>query len=193
MLDRRSWALGVGSAAMGLFWGTEAYATTARGLSLEQLVRHSERVILGMPAEKTSAWELYRGSRRIVTTTRLLQEEEWLDGVARQEEVFITTLGGRVGDLGQKIPGEAHLREGEQCVLFVGPATEGRRRVVAMGQGHYPVSDDERLRKLRLSPSLPHLVGKRAGPDAPVRAQRAVDVLAGRSVSDARDLIRSVR
>lgn len=193
MISRRAFGVGLGALGIELVSLGTAQATSAVALSLEQLVRRSHRVILGTPVAAEAHWESVAGSRRIVTTTRILQEADWLADEDESDELLVATLGGRVGDLGQKVPGEAALVPGESSVLFVSEENDGRRRVVAMGQGHYPLAQKDKLRVLRASPSIPHLFGKLASPGAPLRAQRAVDVLSGRSLESARDLIRGAR
>ncbi len=193
MISRRGFGAGLGALGLQLSWWGSAGATTAIGVSLEELVAESARVVLGEPVGAESSWELVAGTRRIVTTTRVLQHEDWLADSTESDELLVLTLGGRIGDLAQKVPGEATLRQGELCLLFVARETELRRRVIAMGQGHYPIEQGKTARVLRTSPSLPHLVGKPVAPAAPPQKQRAVDALSGLSLTDARALIQGAR
>lgn len=203
-MNRRSWGLSVGTLATvlgfeGAFAAT-AHASTALALSLAQLVSRSDRVVLGLPVSATSSWESVAGQRRIVTRTRVVQSEDWLADDSLPDELFVVTLGGRVGDVGQKVAGEAHLQVDERCLLFVGKENKLARPVIGMGQGHYPIErvaaenpSGPKISRLARSRSLPYLVGRPTRPGAPRREQRAVDVLSGVSLADAQDLVRGAR
>ncbi len=193
ILHRRQFGVLLGALSAGLLIPQEAYASTLLALSLEDLVGRSERVIVGVPVLAESEWASVAGSRRIVTYTRVVQQQDWLSDADKTDEVIVVTMGGRVGDIQQKVPGEASLRSEERCVLFAGPEGSGFRRVMGMGQGHYPIRDDEKIAHLQRGSSMPHLVGEKRGADAPPRRRRAVDVLDGASLAAARDLVREAR
>lgn len=172
--------LGVGVTLGGvLLLPTEAFATTARKLSLEQLVSASFRISLVNPVEKHSTWETLAGRRAIVTYTRILIEEQWAEG--SESEELVRTLGGRVGDIQQKAFGEASLRKGERCLVFLSKASAGARQVIGMAQGHYRVEGQATGGKLFHSKQLPKLVG---------RGPAAVEALHEKTVAEARAAIR---
>ncbi len=193
ILRRRQFGVLCGALSTGILIPQGAYASTVLALSLEDLVGRSERVVVGVPVLSESEWASVAGSRRIVTYTRVVQEQDWLSDEEKTDEVIVVTMGGRVGDIQQKVSGEAALRPEERCVLFAGPEGSGFRRVMGMGQGHYPIRDDEKIAHLQRSPSMPHLVGEKRGADAPPRRRRAVDVLDGASLTAARDLVLGAR
>jgi hypothetical protein len=63
---------------------------------------------------------------------------------------MVRTLGGRVGDLGQLVPGEAPMRKDATAALFLEPVATDVFGVSAMAQGHYPVQADAKgVRVLR--------------------------------------------
>jgi hypothetical protein len=107
----------------------------------------------------------------------------------------VMTLGGKVGDLRQKVPGEATLTLGQRVLLFATlPAADGVRSIVGMSQGKYDIvaggaSGGDVLRQ---SAQMPHLVRARPKPGLPP-APVAIEVLAGKSIKDARFLLRGVR
>ncbi|MBX3181613.1 MAG: hypothetical protein KIT72_12910 [Polyangiaceae bacterium] len=144
---------GAAGAALALL-GAPARASLARAISLQALTRGSRHVVVGTPADSYSVWEEVGGRRRIVTYTRLLVEE----AIARLDpapELMVRTLGGRIGDTGQIVHGEAVLAAERPCVLFVGG---GDVLVVqGMGQGEYPLVAGSSERRLALSPRLGEL------------------------------------
>jgi hypothetical protein len=99
-----------------------------------------------------------------------------------QDELLVRTLGGRVGDIGELVHGEAMLSLGARGVLFVMPA-RGVLTVTAMAQGHYPLRRDtagaERLRRSPEASELLHEAGS------------AVKRLPGLQVAEARTLLRA--
>jgi hypothetical protein len=99
----------------------------------------------------------------------------------RQEELLVRTLGGRVGDLGELVHGEAMIELGARGVLFVMP-TGGALAVTAMAQGHYPLLRDAAgIERLRRSPEAAELTGEDGS---------AVKQLSGLLVTEARTLVR---
>ncbi|WP_437738476.1 hypothetical protein [Sorangium sp. So ce1335] len=117
-----------------------AQAAVAVQLSLEELVSRAAFVVVATATEQRSQWEELGGARRIVTYTRLSVDRP----VAGQPdgEIWVRTLGGVVGDVGQQVSGDAQLRIGAQAMLFVSRAG-GALVVSGMAQGHYPVVDGE--------------------------------------------------
>jgi len=193
ILSRRGFGISLGAVGATCALPGSALASTAIALSLETLVSRSDRVVTGTPVSHESEWVSVEGSRRIVTTTRFVQKSNWFADDEEEDELLIATLGGQIGDLHQKVAGEAELRLGEESVLFVSGEQRLLRRVIGMGQGHYPVDNDGELRRVRRSREMPHLVGDRPGAHAVPRKRRAVDVLHGASLEDARSLVRGAR
>jgi hypothetical protein len=127
-------------------------------VTLPELVGLSRHALAGTPGESWSRWETSGKSRRIVTYHRLSVTQS-LDGrPPADSSVLVRTLGGRVGDIGQLVHGEAQLVPGEQTVLFLTEDADGVLGVTAMAQGHYPLTRVAReLPRLQASPSMPAL------------------------------------
>lgn len=165
MLTRR--ALGGASAALlsHLLLPKTAEATTSLALGLEDLLRSSYRVALVTPTRTKAAWEELDGQRRIVTRTTVLLQDLWRTteepSTASDEdaqEMVLRTLGGRVGEIQQKVHGEAVLRSDEPMLVFAGRLREGARRIIGMAQGHYPLAERDGQVQLVRSRDLPELV-----------------------------------
>jgi hypothetical protein len=110
-------------------------------------------IVVGRRIESTSRWE-DEGGRRIVTVSKV-EVLQALDRRAPSDShVYVETLGGRVGGIGQIVHGEASIEQAPQ-VLFLEPGRQGRLRVVGRAQGHYPLANDDRgTPRLRTSPRL---------------------------------------
>lgn len=154
-------------------------ATIARALSIKDLTQASRAVLLGQPVEANSQWETVGQRRRIVTYTRVLLSESVLG--SPESELMVQTLGGRVGEIGQIVHGEAALRLNETSLLFVQDDDEGITRVTAMAQGHYRLlADAQGPARLKLSPRLGTLLPTQGA---------AVQALKDRTFPEARELI----
>lgn len=128
-----------------------AQAAVSVQLSLEELASRAAFVVVATATEQRSQWEELGGSRRIVTYTRLSVDRP----VAGQPdgEVWVRTLGGVVGDVGQQVSGDAQLRIGAQAMIFVSRA--GSAMVVSgMAQGHYPVVNGEETARVAGAPRI---------------------------------------
>ena len=156
----------------------------SRALSVAELTRASRSVLLGEPVEAYSQWETVGQRRRIVTFTRVLVSEGVLGET--ESEVMVHTLGGRVGDIGQIVHGEAALKLHEPSLLFLQDSSQGITRVTAMAQGHYRMLPDGQG-LLRMSPS------PRLGTLLPGKSVAAVRALKGRTFPEARSIIVQAR
>jgi hypothetical protein len=129
----------------GLAWGSNvgrpALASTFVEVSLADLVRVSSLIVVGTAAEQTSVWEDTDAghSRRIVTYTRV-RVDTVVDGTPpAAPDVWVRTLGGQVGDIGQRVDGEAVLVPMQSSLMFLRARADGTHAVTAMAQGHFPV------------------------------------------------------
>jgi len=180
MLGRRRFlGLSLASTAALLLSERPAAASIARALSLQALVRASDRALFGTALAAESRWEVAGGRRRIVTHTRVRVDER-IAGPDDGSELWVRTLGGKVGDVGQIVHGEALLLVGEPALLFLAPSADGALSVAGMAQGHYPVrTAEDGERRLRPSPRLGELIGEGAARE-----------LSGRRLGEASALVR---
>lgn len=113
-----------------------AAASVAVLVSLDELVNRSSHVVVATPGEQKSVWEDLPSGRRIVTYTRL-SVERTVAGPS-EKELWVRTLGGVVGKIGQSVSGEATFAPGARSLLFLS-AIDGQIVVTARAQGHYPI------------------------------------------------------
>ncbi len=117
-----------------------AQASISKEATLEELVERSTVIVDAVPAEFQSRWEDIPGvGRRIVTYTRL----ESISAIAGTTDstLWVRTLGGHVGNVGQIVEGEAALAIGKRSLLFLRANEGGFQEVVEMAQGHYLIDD----------------------------------------------------
>jgi hypothetical protein len=162
-------------------------ATTARAVSLADLVARSTRIARAMPLEGSARFEDIGDTRHIVTYTRL-RIDELIAGSPNESEVLVRTLGGHLDKLGEIVHGEAELAINEACIVFLQANSDGIDQVTEMAQGHYPLrSDTSGALRLTASRNMPHLLNSASSPNA------AVLRLPGLQPSEARDLIRGAQ
>lgn len=139
-----------------------AMASTFVELSVAELVSKSNLVVAGTPLDARSLWEDDQGGRgrRIVTYTHL-RIDRVIDGQVTGE-LWVRTLGGEVGDVGQHVDGEAVLTTSKPALLFLRALADGTHAVVGMAQGHYPLDTPSDGTPIRLLPprDVGRLVGK---------------------------------
>lgn len=180
-MDRRGFVRVAAVGALGVVIARPAYASLARAVPLEQLVGRSQHVMVGEPLDAYSVWEQVGGRKHIVTYTRVRAVELLAGADPKADELLVRTLGGRVGDLGELVHGEAMLNLGARGVLFVMPLRD-TLAVTAMAQGHYPLLRDVAgAERLRRSPEANELLQEQGS---------AVKRLPGLQVSEARTLLR---
>lgn len=169
----------------------DAEASTAIAYTLEELIDAAPSVVVAKALERESKWEKVGDSKRIVTYTKLEIASAILG--AAPKTVWVRTLGGVVGKIGQQVAGEARFQVGRTSVVFLAQAPTGITVVAGAAQGHYPaVADDtaeadEAPVRLRVSPSLGKII-ERPGPRI-----TALQRLVGRSVPDAVTTIREAK
>ncbi len=117
-------------------WPLTAVASTALPMDVAALAARADLVVLARVGTPAAHWQ----DRRIVTVTPVDIEEVWV-GHSSDRTLAIETLGGVVGDIGQRVDGEAQLAPGQHVVLFLAGATS-RFRVLSLAQGAFHVLPD---------------------------------------------------
>lgn len=113
-----------------------AAASVVEALSLADLVKRSEHVVVATAGERMSR----RNGNVIVTDVQLKIDEGLKGGSQRGDTLIATLLGGVTEGLGLQVPGEAALPEGAQLVVFLRRTKESKDlRVVGMAQGALPI------------------------------------------------------
>jgi len=125
-----------------------ALASVVRPQSLDDLVDRSLTVVVVVPEEQRSVWE----GGRIVTYTRVTVIER----VAGDAEgtLWVRTLGGEVGELGQRVDGEATFAVGTPTLVFLERGVVGAYAVAARAQGQFLLEARPSGRVLRPHPSM---------------------------------------
>jgi hypothetical protein len=87
-----------------------------------------------------------------VTYTRIVVRETVAG--PRESAVWVRTLGGEVGEIGQRVDGEASLEVGKPSLLFLERMGKGNFAVTARAQGQFLFEERAGGRLLRPHPSI---------------------------------------
>jgi hypothetical protein len=173
----------------------DAAASVSVSALFEELVQGSTAAAVVTPIERQGVWE----GGLIATYTRVHVDQ--VLGGALPDEVWVRTLGGAVGKIGQIVEGEAQFPVGQPSLVFVRPHVEPRTQaragsfvVVERAQGQFTVAGGAGdARRLAQASDLGSLVAPppshwaRAAQRLPpgIAPRFAHDVLDGRSLRDA--------
>jgi hypothetical protein len=127
---------------------TDANASVMIAVPFDSLVKDADAVAVIAPQESKSVWE----EGRIYTYTRVKVEQGIAgDTTGGNGEVWIRTMGGVVGKIGQLVDGEPVFTPNKQNLLFLRKFKAGGTwEVSARAQGQYPIVVDELSKKKRI-------------------------------------------
>ncbi|MFO7181013.1 MAG: hypothetical protein DIU78_020095 [Pseudomonadota bacterium] len=160
MMPRRSvFGLAAGAALSVVFGTDEAHAAQVLPIPLSELVAESAQIWVATPLESHAEWVEESTGRYIVTWTRVRCDGPIVEREAHDGELFVRTLGGTIGRVGQLAPGEARLALNEPCLVFLRKRRTGHV-VAGMAQGHFALGRDEAgVLRLRASASVARYKG----------------------------------
>lgn len=116
-----------------------ARAATVLALSLPELVREADEIVIARAVAQSSR---YRATEpHMIVTDVELRVVDSLKGKARAGQSLVAThLGGAVGKLGLRVPGEASFPSDRSVIVFLEKnAKLGELNVVGMSQGVLPI------------------------------------------------------
>jgi hypothetical protein len=174
------------SPALLLPWA-EARASVSIAVSFDSLLRAASAVVVGTVGEQRAVWE----GGRIYTYSRVHVDTAVAGELAEGSEVWVRTMGGIVGNVGQIVEGEAAFTVGRPSLLFLrrgssplpGPTGASHFVVAARAQGQFLIyADDASQLRVRKSSAVGGLVPATGTSSA---AQLAADRIDGHPVADA--------
>jgi hypothetical protein len=133
-----------------------AQATSLRYLNLQQLVDASELVVRGRAVHQESFWH----ERRILTRVRIAVDEVWVGRVPASREVEVLTLGGVVGEIGQRVDGAAVMPQDRDMVVQLSRGADQNFWPVALSQGVWVLEPQAVQAAQQSSASVPIAVSR---------------------------------
>jgi len=175
-MNRFSLLLVSAIAAVALVGAPAALATTVQKLTLQELTKKSESIVMARVDDAVSSWDA--GHREIYSyyTLRVLQPVKGSKGATT---ITLRQLGGTVGTIASVVPGMPSFRKGEEVVLFLTQKdAAGYPWVMGLQQGKYSiVTGKDGVKMVRNDLAGTELLSKSGGrvesttaPDMPLNA-----------------------
>ena len=178
---------------------SDAHASVSIAVAFDALVKDADGgVAIATPTDAKAVWE----GGRIVTYTKLRVDQSVAGETQPGQEVWVRTLGGVVGKIGQLVDGEPVFTPNSQSLLFLRHFSQGTYEVSARAQGQFPIVVDAQTKARKIGhnanvgvlfPPKSRPVETKAGEAAPQAAQAqtpanprlATEVIHDRVVDDA--------
>jgi len=112
-------------------------ATMIVPISVEELTRRASDVV---EATAINSWSAWNPQHTLIYTYTQMQVTQSLKG--NSQTFTIKQIGGKVGDVTQKVAGVRHFQSGEQAMLFLRRSDAGDRTHVIVGliQGNFRIA-----------------------------------------------------
>ncbi len=121
-------------ASLLVFPGT-AEALTPE-ISLEEMARGADSIVVGTVVESTSQWN---ASRTRISTSVVTLVEQRLKGAPGQDKVTFTVPGGQVDGITEWVSDSPRFSKGERAVVFLQQLPDARFQVYRGAQGKFAV------------------------------------------------------
>ncbi len=160
----------------------DAQASVSIAVGFDALVKDADGgVAVATPTDAKAVWE----GGRIVTYTKLRIDQSVAGETQQGQEIWVRTLGGVVGKIGQLVDGEPVFSPNKASLLFLRRFAQGTYEVSARAQGQYPILVDEqtKLRKIGHNANVGAILPPRNRP-IDTKAAEGPDRLAGDVIHD---------
>lgn len=165
----------VAFAALALIGTQAALATSVQKLSLKELTKNSDSIVMGRVDSAVSSWDAAHKEIYTYYTLSVLQP---VKGSRAGATITLRQLGGAVGNIASVVPGMPSFKKGEEVVLFLTQKdAAGYPWVMGLQQGKYSVVDQGGVKMVRndlagtelLAPNGAH-VDSKVAPDMQLNA-----------------------
>ncbi|HET9952061.1 MAG TPA: hypothetical protein VFS09_09730 [Candidatus Eisenbacteria bacterium] len=131
-------------AALALLSASYAAATTVEKMSLRDLAKKSDAIVLARVEDETARYD----ANKEIYTYITLRVMEPVKGPKKDEVITIRQLGGTVDKIASIVPGTPTFKKGEEVVVFLTVKDgAGYPWVMGLQQGKYSVTADEKGEK----------------------------------------------
>jgi hypothetical protein len=124
-----------------LFAASPAFGSIMN-LSDEDMVRMSDEIVTGTVQTVESRWVERDGHRGIVTDIAVLLDDTMKGGVNKSSAIYMTVVGGRVGNTLTVASEMPSFKVGEQVLLYLTQKNDGSYVVVAGARGKFEIYTD---------------------------------------------------
>jgi len=146
-MNRFRISLLIAVAALTLAGAQAALATTVQKLSLQELTKKSDSIVMARVDDATSSWDASHKEIYSYYTLHILQPVK-----GRKDETTITLreIGGTVGNIASIVPGMPSFKKGEEVILFLTQKdAAGYPWVMGLQQGKYSIVEKNGTKVVR--------------------------------------------
>jgi hypothetical protein len=118
------------------FANVQASSLVTRALSIAELAKRSDVIVLGTVISIASDWNF---DRTAIETSIDLKVEEIFKGRAEHGKIIFHQLGGVVGEIASSVGEAAPFKEGERVAVFLFKNKRDRLQLVGFFQGKFAV------------------------------------------------------
>jgi hypothetical protein len=139
-MNRASRLALVAFAALALVGTSTANATTVTKMSLKDLARNSDAVVMARVEDQVARYDVNKEIYTYVT----LRVLDPVKGSHKDDVITIRQLGGVVDNIASIVPGMPTFKKGDEVVVFLTQKDKaGYPWIMGLQQGKYTVSQDE--------------------------------------------------
>jgi len=121
----------------GLVLTVQTGHTIMRQLSLEEIARHADTIVLGIVTHQESAWDKHHTAIHTDVTVVVERAIVGSPGV----EVTFRIAGGIAGSMGMRTSNDPVFQDGERVIVFLDTTTVPTS-VVGLQQGKFTIRDN---------------------------------------------------
>ncbi|MCX7944484.1 MAG: hypothetical protein N2746_08255 [Deltaproteobacteria bacterium] len=115
------------------------FASVALKLTNKEMTEKADEIVIGSVKEISYTFDEKQQTPYTITT---IVVEKWIKGSAKEKEIKIRQIGGKVNNQHLFITGDAKLKEGERVILFLKKGEEFRF-LLALSQAKFSIIKDE--------------------------------------------------
>lgn len=143
-MNRTTRIAAIALAVTALVFAATASATTVVKLSLKDLAKKSDAIVLARVDDQFSRYE----QNKEIYTYFTLRVLEPVKGAKNEQTITIRQLGGTVDNIASVVPGMPRFKNGEEVVVFLTQKdAAGYPWILGLEQGKYTVIQDEKGQK----------------------------------------------
>lgn len=143
-MNRTTRIAAIAFAVTAFVFAATASATTVVRLSLKDLAKKSDAIVLARVDDQVSRYE----QNKEIYTYYTLHVLEPVKGAKGEQTITIRQLGGIVDNIASVVPGMPRFKNGEEVVVFLTQKdATGYPWVMGLEQGKYTVIQDEKGQK----------------------------------------------
>jgi hypothetical protein len=134
-------------AVAGLIGAQAAFATSVQKLSLQELTKKSDSIVMARVDDASASWDANHKEIYSYYTLHILQPVKGRKG---ETTITLRQIGGTVGNIASIVPGMPSFKKGEEVVVFLTQKdAAGYPWVMGLQQGKYSIVEKNGAKVVR--------------------------------------------